>query len=127
MNKIASFLLCAGLCLGLAAGCATTQAPQTSNLTATEESAEAEPTMVAAASEEATEVSEYDEGDPDEVICKTKQATGTRIKRVKDCRTRAQWKAATSNAQRSINSLRDRQCFSGTCNAAGGDAFVTNQ
>ncbi len=91
MLKSISTLIIAGAGMVLATGCQTTQTPTD---IVTTEAADAE------------DVDVYEDGvDPNKVVCKTKQATGSRIGRVKDCRTVAQWKRSSGNANRSVGAL----------------------
>lgn len=97
----------------LLAGCQTTQNPETMNL------ATAEPAQEATQEEYATQsvaVSDPDY-DPDEIICREDYVTGSRISKRKDCRTAKQWRDSTTNAQRAIDDLRNRQCPTNFCNA----------
>lgn len=58
------------------------------------------------AAEENMDGAEYDDGDPNEMICKKRPPlTGSRIGSHKDCRTREQWRRSAGNANRAINSM----------------------
>lgn len=104
MQNLILFLLCA-CAAALAAGCQTTKAPQTANLTSTEEAA-ADEEAVEVATKETKAVSDPDY-DPNEVICKPVKRSGSRLGREKDCRTAEQWRDTMTNATRGINDMRD--------------------
>ncbi len=89
MLKSISILIIAGAGAALASGCQTTQAPTD---------------VVTAEAADVEDVDEYGD-DPNKVVCKTKQATGSRLGRVKDCRTVEQWRRSSGNANRSVGSL----------------------
>ncbi len=87
MDRLFMHWVCMGAAVLLAAACATTQPPEAA---------------VATAEADAAVDDDYD---PNEIICKKKKATGTRIGQVKDCRTAEQWRKSGSNAQRALDSL----------------------
>ncbi len=45
--------------------------------------------------------------DPNKMICKTTDVTGSRLRKTKDCRTAEQWRDSMTNASRSINDVKD--------------------
>lgn len=52
--------------------------------------------------------------DPNEMICKTVEETGSRLSRKKDCRTAKQWRDSMSAATRSMNDLSNSKGGIGT-------------
>lgn len=103
MRKLVLFLSFA-FAAGLVAGCQTTKAPETANLTSADQAAAEE--TVEYAEKETKAVSDPDY-DPNEIICKPVKRSGSRLGREKDCRTAEQWRDTMTNATRGINDMRD--------------------
>lgn len=95
----AALFLSAGALAAPADEAAVAEADQIIDSTGVETPATAEEAKVAAAEPAAGE-------DPNEMICKTKETTGSRLRKSKVCKTRAQWES-TFNSFRGMNNLKD--------------------
>lgn len=98
MNKISLAFMTLFLSLS-AAACATTESTAGSERKAAVEEA--------LLKEDGQEIAVSDpDYDPNEIICKTRQKTGTRLGKVRDCRTAEEWRQSMANAQRNIDEFR---------------------
>lgn len=93
--------------LGGACFAAPAMAEEQSAIPAEQATASAETTQTASAEgAAATAEPTYATEDGEKLICKYSKATGSRLKRVKSCFTRAEWARRSANANRSVNEMQ---------------------
>ncbi|WP_375208003.1 hypothetical protein [Hyphococcus sp.] len=98
MNKIVGALTVSLIMAAFASGCTTTE-----SLTASERRAAVDEAVLEVDQDQVA-VSDEDY-DPNEMICKTRRASGSRLGKYRDCRTAREWRRSMSNAAMSATGI----------------------